>query len=100
METPNYLFRFFNIQKRQNNFVYLDKLNSTSNRFDLFSLDLPNELDINTGSYKYFIYESADDVSTDYENMVLLEEGRAEVVKDFPESKFYTINTTDNINYV
>lgn len=45
------------------------------------------------------VYESVDEEPTTEGKNVLLF-GKAEVVTEFTEGEFYTINTTDNVNYV
>lgn len=100
LETPNYLFRFFNILEEREYLIYLDKLNASSCRFDLFNLDLPNDLDLKKGQHLYFVYENTDNTNLDYKTMNLLEEGRAEVLEQGSTDKFLTINNNDKANYV
>lgn len=100
IDTPFYLFRFYNIQKNENYLIYLSKLNATSERYDLFSIDLPNDLDLPTGNYLYTIYQSVDDVNFHYKDMPILEEGRVEVVKEFPSTPSFVYTKIDQINYV
>lgn len=95
---PNFLFSFFHQQKREYFNFYLTA-QSSSNRFDLFLLSLPTDVDLPKGNFIFSIYESADDTTTT-EGKNLLIKGKAEVVTDFPIGDYYTVNTTNNINYV
>tara|TARA_R110000764_G_scaffold82328_1_gene162543 strand:+ start:2279 stop:2509 length:231 start_codon:yes stop_codon:yes gene_type:complete len=72
---------------------------SSSNRFDLFFLSLPTDMDLPKGNFIFSIYESEDQTTTT-EGKNLLIKGKAEVVTDFPIGDYYTVNTTNNINYV
>ena len=72
---------------------------SSSNRFDLFLLSLPTDVDLPKGNFIFSIYESSDDTTTT-EGKNLLIKGKAEVVTDFPDGEYYTINTINTINYV
>ena len=98
LEDPKFLFCFYNIQSKEKFLVYLLKQNSSS-RYDLFNLVLPTVLDLKTGSYKYYIYESEDD-STEIEGKKLLEVGYAKVAKTFPADIFYNAHKVNDINYV
>ena len=95
---PNYLFSFFHQQKREYFNFYLTA-QSVSNRFDLFLLSLPSDADLPKGNFLYYVYESEDaTITTEGKN--LLAQGKAEVVTEFPVGDYYTINTTNSINYV
>lgn len=95
---PNFLFSFFHQQKREYFYFYLTA-ESRSNRFDLFLLTLPTDVDLPKGNFIFSIYESEDETTTT-EGKTLLIKGKAEVVTEFPEGTYYTINTTNKINYV
>ncbi len=95
---PNFLFSFFHQQKREYFNFYLTA-QSSSNRFDLFLLSLPTDVDLPKGNFIFSIYESSDDTTTT-EGKNLLIKGKAEVVTDFPDGEYYTINTINTINYV
>lgn len=95
---PNFLFSFFHQQKREYFNFYLTA-QSSSNRFDLFLLSLPTDVDLPKGNFIFSVYESADDTTTT-EGKNLLIKGKAEVVTVFPSGEYYTVNTTNNINYV
>lgn len=95
---PNFLFSFFHQQKREYFNFYLTA-ESRSNRFDLFLLTLPTDVDLPKGNYIFSIYESEDETTTT-EGKTMLIKGKAEVVTEFPEGTYYTINTTNTINYV
>ena len=57
--------------------IQLARENQTSNRYDLFTLTLPTDLDLPAGKYHYFIYQAPNDGDTDWETMDLLENGKA-----------------------
>ena len=95
---PNFLFSFFHQQKREYFNFYLTA-QSSSNRFDLFLLSLPTDMDLPKGNFIFSIYESEDNtITTEGKNLLI--KGKAEVVTDFPSGDYYTVNTTNNINYV
>lgn len=94
----NILFSFFHQQKREYFNFYLTAESST-NRFDLFLLTLPEDMDLPKGNYLLSIYESEDETTTT-EGKTMLIKGKAEVVTDFPEGEYYTVNTINTINYV
>lgn len=98
IQNPNFLFSFFHQQKREYFNFYLTA-ESRSNRFDLFLLTLPTDVDLPKGNYIFSIYESEDETTTT-EGKTMLIKGKAEVVTEFPEGTYYTINTTNTINYV
>jgi|TARA_R110000744_G_scaffold143316_1_gene255163 hypothetical protein len=56
-------------------------------------------MDLPKGNFIFSIYESEDQTTTT-EGKNLLIKGKAEVVTDFPIGDYYTVNTTNNINYV
>ena len=98
IQNPNFLFSFFHQQKREYFNFYLTA-ESRSNRFDLFLLNLPTDVDLPKGNFIFSIYESEDETTTT-EGKTMLIKGKAEVVTEFPEGTYYTINTTNKINYV
>ena len=95
---PNFLFSFLHQQKREYFNFYLTA-ESRSDRFDLFLLNLPEDVDLPKGNFMYSIYESEDETTTT-DGKTLLVKGKAEVVTDFPEGDYYTNNTINSINYV
>lgn len=98
ISSPNYLFSFFHQQKREYFNFYLEAV-SSSDRFDLFSLSLPSDIDLPKGNYMYTVYESEDTIiSTDNKNILAV--GKSEVLTEFPEGDYFTVNTINNINYV
>lgn len=98
IQNPNFLFSFFHQQKREYFNLYLTA-DSSTNRFDLFLLTLPEDVDLPKGNYLLSIYESDDDTTTT-EGKTMLIKGKAEVVTEFPEGDYYTVNTINTINYV
>ena len=95
---PNFLFSFFHQQKREYFNFYLTAESST-NRFDLFLLTLPTDVDLPKGNFIFSIHESEDETIT-AEGKTMLIKGKAEVVTEFPVGDYYTVNTTNTINYV
>lgn len=99
LENPNYLFEFENIQSKAKELIYLDKINPTSKRFDLFEITLPDDIDLKTGDYLYKIYES-NDLVLNTTGKAILEYGRLEVSKDKTPNNVNTVTQENNINYV
>lgn len=98
LPSPNYLFSFYNQQKNKDYLVYLP-ISNASSRFDLFFIELPVNIDLPTGGYIYKIYQS-DNLDLSIGDKLLLEQGRLEVVKEFPKDKHYTLNNINQVNYV
>jgi hypothetical protein len=97
IETPNYLFSFFHQQKREYFNFFLEPI-TTSNRYNLFLLSLPTDIDLPKGNYMFNVYESVDQLPiTDGKNILI--KGKAEVITDFPNGTYYTVNTINNILY-
>ena len=92
-ETYFYLFRFFHVQENKDFVVQLDRLNPTSNRYDNFEFN-PETLEMQTGKYKYWVYQSLTDGSTDYDGLVVLEKGKAWVPAVGPTNKNFKLNGT------
>lgn len=51
--------------------------NISTSRYDQFSITLPTDLNLKSGQYMYFVYQSLTPIDVDFENMVLLERGKA-----------------------
>jgi hypothetical protein len=75
LEAPNYFFLFKEIQSKNEYSAYLIRKNTGTSRYGEFDLILPTDLEMPDGTYRYDIYENDDAVSTDVENMNLLETG-------------------------
>lgn len=98
LETPIYLFRFVNEQTTKENLIELDKENPGNTRFDSFTLDLPNDLDLDAGKYHVFVYESDTTGKTDFENMQELTNFKVEIPAEEKEQNIYEPEeTTDTV---
>lgn len=75
--TYYFLFRFFHIETNKDYLIQLDRENIGSKRYDRFTLILPDDLDLPTGKYQYYIYQSTIDGSLIYEGLIQLETGKA-----------------------
>ncbi len=75
LETPNYFFLFKEIQTKEEYSVYLTRKNPGNPRYGEFDLILPTDIDMPFGTYRYDIYENANNVDTDPTGMTLLETG-------------------------
>ena len=96
LEVFFYLFRFFLIENNKDFLIQLPRLNPTSNRYDLFTLTLPTDLDLPAGKYHYFIYQAPNDGDTDFENMLELENGKVIVpTTEMNNTDFKTNNEPD-----
>ena len=78
--TPFYYFVFENIQTKRDYKGYVTRENLSSQRFGLFSIDIPTEFNIPAGEYEYSIYENANSTDTDETLMNRLEIGKAKVL--------------------
>lgn len=98
IDDPIYLFRFFNEQSKSDNLIELSNEASSNPRFDLFSLNLPDDLDLKEGVYLWEVYQSDTTGRTDYEDMPLLSNGIAKVLSTFEENDTYEPTTgTDTV---
>lgn len=100
--SPIYLWRFRNDQTTTNNneagkLVELINELPDNPRADRFTLTLPTDLDLNTGDFHYFVYQSDTTGRTDFENMPLLATGRAEVKTEFQADTAYEQTGTDTV---
>jgi len=92
---PIFLWRFEHTQDRTEFLIELDNLLPTNPRADRFDLTLPTQLDLETGQYRYQVYESDMAGRTDFENMRILAEGRADVLTQFEPDTVYEQQGTD-----
>lgn len=74
--TYYFLFRFYHIELNKDYMIQLDRENIGSKRYDRFTLVLPTDIDLPTGRYQYYIYQSTIDGSLVYDGLVLLETGK------------------------
>jgi len=87
-----YLFRFFLIEQNKNFAIQLTKTNTSSERFDRFELNLPTDIDLPSGKYHYYIYQSLEDGNLDWDGLVELENGKATVPVNEIENKEFETN--------
>lgn len=87
-----YLFRFFLIEQNKNFAIQLERTNTSSKRFDRFLLTLPTDIDLPTGKYHYYIYQSLEDGNLDWDGLVELENGKAWIPVDELENTEFETN--------
>lgn len=98
IDNPVYLFRFLNTQTQREYLVELTNEYPDNRRFDLFTLTLPDDLDLDTGLYRYWVYESDTTGRTDYANMRTLAENSAELDRTFTSNTVYEpTDTADKV---
>jgi hypothetical protein len=81
------------VEENKNFVIQLNKIN-ISKRYDQFQIELPIDLNLPTGNYHYYIYQSLIDNDLSWENKLELENGKAVV----PVSKIITKNFKGNGN--
>jgi hypothetical protein len=86
---PYYLWRFIHEQTQKEYLIQLVNEKEQNRRFDLFTLTLPDDLDLEEGEYYYYVYESDTDGATDYENMNELTGNVLKVVSTFTANETY-----------
>jgi len=94
---PIYLWRFYNEQTKVESLIEISNSQEANNRFDLFTLTLPTDLDLKEGVYIWEIYESSSSGDTDYSNMNELANGTAKVVATFTSNTSYEPTGTDTV---
>lgn len=94
---PFYLWRFINTQTREEYLIELINEAEQNGRYDLFTLILPDDLDLAEGEYVYEIYQSSTQGDEDYSNMLLLSTDVARVQSTFTENDQYEPTGTDTI---
>lgn len=92
-----YLWRFYNKQTKQEWLIELDNESIANQRFDLFSLNLPDELNLGEGVYMWEVYQSETEGSTNYKDMPMLSNGMAKVLTIFEENTTYEPSGTDTV---
>lgn len=97
--TPFYYFQFEDIQTQETYSGYIDKLNSSSERFGEFEVVLPTAFDMPSGEYIYQVFESEDEIETDTDNLTLLEKGMAVVIATIETNEFYNAPTLTSSVY-
>lgn len=97
IEDPIYLWRFYDEQRKTEYLIELLNESSVNPRFDLFTLNLPDDLDLKNGVYSWEVYQSDTEGATNYEDMPLLSNGMAKVINEFEENASYTPTGTDTV---
>lgn len=96
-DNPFYLFRFLDEVTKDEFLVELVNLEEGNRRFALFTLILPDDLDMPAGLYKYFVYRSETTGDEDYSNMLELTSSVAIVNTVFDEGTTYEPTGTDTV---
>ena len=96
---PVYLWRFVNKTTQVENLIELENQLPSNPRFDQFNLTLPTDLDIESGEYEWFVYESPLTGETDYSTMNLLSSGDLRVNSDLDQDTSYTPTAGQNYEY-
>lgn len=86
---PVYLWRFVHSQTRQEYLIELVNSAEQNRRYDLFTLTLPTDLDLQEGEHTFEIYQSATPGDEDYESMLMLANGVARVISTFEDNQSY-----------
>lgn len=94
---PVYLFRFVKSQGGDEYFIELENELTTNPRADRFTLILPTDLDLGTGDFRCYVYQSETPGDRDYENMLQLKSIKAEVKTTFEEDTTYETTGTDKV---
>lgn len=79
VDTFFFLFRFQNIETLVDTFLEIESDNPGNPRWDKFIITMPTDVDLPSGFYHYFVYQSEVTDSTAWETMVELENGKLEV---------------------
>lgn len=96
---PVYLWRFVNKTTQVENLIELENQLPSNPRFDKFNLTLPTDLDLESGEYEWFVYESPLTGETDYSTMNLLSSGDLRVNSDLDQGTSYTPTAGQNYEY-
>lgn len=96
---PVYLWRFVNKTTQVENLIELENQLPSNPRFDKFNLTLPTDLDLESGEYEWFVYESPLTGDTDYSSMNLLSSGDLRVNSDLDQGTSYTPTAGQNYEY-
>ena len=95
ISSPVYLWRIYNDSTKEQFLIELSNETGSNPRYDRFDLDLPNDLDLERGRYRYYVYESSTPGDEDYENMNELANGILTVETEFDADTYYEPTGTD-----
>lgn len=99
IDDPIYLFRFIDEQRKKEYLIELDKTNPNNPRAGIFQLNLPTDLDMDSGKYELFIYQSDETGRVDWEDMPELTSVRAEVEKEYKTPTVYERSESTDVVY-
>lgn len=86
---PIFLWRILNKVTKVEHLIELINEVPLNHRFDKFKLDLPNDLDLKSGEYEWYIYQSALTGDVNYSDMNLLSSGDLKINTNFEINKSY-----------
>jgi hypothetical protein len=96
---PIYLFRFVDEQRKTEFLIELAKGNVNNPRFGIFTLNLPDDLDLKSGKFEMFVYQSDESGRIDWNDMLELTSVRAEVEKEYKTPTTYERSEGSDIVY-
>lgn len=96
---PIYLFRFVDEQRKTEFLIELAKGNVNNPRFGIFTLNLPTDLDLKSGKFEMFVYQSDESGRVDWDDMLELTSMRAEVEKEYKTPTIYERSEGSDIVY-
>lgn len=96
---PIYLFRFVDEQRKTEFLIELAKGNVNNPRFGIFTLNLPTDLDLKSGKFEMFVYQSDESGRVDWDDMLELTSIRAEVEKEYKTPTIYERSEGSDIVY-
>ena len=96
---PIYLFRFVDEQRKTEFLIELAKGNVNNPRFGIFTLNLPTDLDLKSGKFEMFVYQSDESGRVDWDDMLELTSMRAEVEKEYKTPTVYERSEGSDIVY-
>ena len=96
---PIYLFRFVDEQRKTEFLIELAKGNINNPRFGIFTLNLPTDLDLKSGKFEMFVYQSDESGRVDWDDMLELTSIRAEVEKEYKTPTVYERSEGSDIVY-
>jgi hypothetical protein len=96
---PIYLWRFKNKMTQVQSLIELTDQIPNNRRFSQFLLDLPNDLDLTSGDYEWFLYQSTTSGQTDFENMTRLTFGDMRIITNFDLNNSYEPTASQDYEY-
>lgn len=94
---PYYLWRLEDQETKIEYLIFLTNSKQNNSRYDEFTLTLPTDLDLPTGTYEWWIYETDDNSTTAYTGLNVLSTGGAKVITEFEEDTDYEPTDTDKV---